>query len=184
MSGPVVHVSSEKLEHAQKALAGIPGGAERVVKEALYRTGDGLKTDAVNETKKKYHLLPSEIRRHLLFKKSGIGGFSSVTLTAQGSRKLLTEYRVTGREKNVKVAVKRDGMKTLKTGFLADKNGRKVVMWRPAGDRGPIKRVTSPSVPQVLKNKETVETMQKQAQERFEKRLDSNILRMLTGKLK
>ena len=185
MTGPVVRISSEKLEQAQKILAGIPGRTDRVVKEALYRAGNGLKTDAVSETKSKYHISASEIRKYLFFKKGGSVGYHSVTLSAQGPRKILTDYKVTGSKQNIKVAVKQNGMKTLRTGFLImDRDGKKVVMWRPAGDSGPAMRVMSPSVPQLVKNKETMAEMQKQAQERFERRLDSNILRMLAGKLK
>ncbi|MDR3230261.1 MAG: phage tail protein [Synergistaceae bacterium] len=178
MSDSLINVSSDKLEHAQKALAGIPGGVEKATKNALHRVGDGLRSDAVNETKQKYHLLPGEIRKHLLLKKA-TGANQSVSLTATGSRKKLSEYKVTGRGEDIEVAVKKDGMKKLKTGFLMDKGGRKVVYWRPAGENTPAMPVISPSVPQVIKNKETVATMQKQAHERFEKRLDHEILRLM-----
>ncbi|MDR1621498.1 MAG: hypothetical protein LBS00_03880, partial [Synergistaceae bacterium] len=70
MSGSMVSVSSEKLEHARIALAGMPKGVERAAWSALNRVADGLKTDAVKETKQRYHLLPAEIRKHLLLKKT------------------------------------------------------------------------------------------------------------------
>jgi hypothetical protein len=178
MSGGMIHVSSEKLEHARISLAGIPGGAQRAVKSALHRVADGLKTDAVKETKQRYHLLPGEIRRHLLLKKAA-GANQSVSLIATGRRKPISEYKAQGRGKSLRVAVRTTGLKTLRTGFVSDKNGRKTVMYLPQGQGRPAMPVISPSVPQAIANKETRSIMEKQAHERFEKRLDHEILRLL-----
>jgi hypothetical protein len=182
MSGPVLHLAGNELDDAIKKLYGWKWGAERALKDALYRTGDGLKTDAVNETKQRYYLSASEIRKHLAFKKGGGSGYHTVTLTAIGHSKRISDYKVTGRGQNIKVAVKREGgMKTLKTAFLRDYHGRMFVLWHPPGVSGPARRLFSPSVPQVIKNKETVAAMEKGAGERFKKRLDHNIERMIKG---
>ncbi|MDR2523679.1 MAG: hypothetical protein LBC93_08290 [Synergistaceae bacterium] len=181
----MIKVSDKGLEDAQKRLYGCKYGAERAVKDALYRAGTGLKTDAVSETKKRYHLSAARIREALLFKKGGGGaGLHSVTLTARGGRKPITDYKVTGRGEAIQAAVKTDGMKTLKSGFLADKDGKKVVLWRPQGHAGPVRAVMSPAVPQAVKNKDTAAAVEKGARERFAKRLDDNINRMLKGSWK
>jgi hypothetical protein len=173
----MIEVSSDKLEHARKSLAGIPGGLERATWSALNRVGEGLKTDAVKETKQRYYLTASEIRKHLLLKKTR-GGISSVSLIATGRRKPISEYKVQGGKKP-NVAVKTDGMKTLRTGFFLNKDGQKIVMYLPQGQGGPPMPVISPSVPQTIANKETRAIMEQQARERFEKRLGHEILRLL-----
>jgi hypothetical protein len=178
----MISVSSAKLEHAQKALAGIPKGVEKATWSALNRVGDGLKTDSVKETKQRYHLSPSEIRKHLLLKKTQ-GNNPSVALVATGRRKPISEYKVQGKSRDFRVSVRTGGMKTLKTGFIVDRGGKKVVMFLPQGEGKTAMPVISPSVPQAIANKETRAVMEKQAQERFEKRLDHEILRML-GALK
>ncbi|MDR1978559.1 MAG: hypothetical protein LBQ42_07480 [Synergistaceae bacterium] len=177
MNDTMVTVSSETLEYAQKSLAGVPGGVQKAVKEALYRAGDKMKTDAVQETKQKYHLLPGEIRKHLLFKKAA-GVNMSVSLLATGRRKPISEYKVQGKGKDLRVAVRTGGMKTLKTGFLVDGNGKKTAMWLPKGEGTPAMPVISPSVPQAIAHKETRATMEKQARERFETRLRQNVTRI------
>jgi hypothetical protein len=70
-------------------------------------------------------------------------------------------------------------MKTLKTGFIIDNDGQKTVMYLPQGQGGPKMPVISPSVPQAIANKETRSVMEKQAHERFEKRLDHEINRLM-----
>jgi hypothetical protein len=75
------------------------------------------------------------------------------------------------------------GMKPLKTGFLRDYGGKMFVLWHPPGVSGSARRTFSPSVPQVVKNKETLAIMEKHAHERFENRLGYEITR-LTGALK
>jgi hypothetical protein len=56
-------------------------------------------------------------------------------------------------------------------------------MFLPQGEGKPAMPVISPSAPQAIANKETRAIMEKQAHERFEKRLDHEILR-LTGAFK
>ena len=175
MSKAMIQVSSAKLEHARISLAAIPGGLENAVKLTLGRVGEGLKTDAVQETKRKYHLLPKEIRSHMVYKRTK----SEVSLTVTGKRKPISEYKVQGKAEDLKVAVRTDGMKTLKTGFLIDRDGKKTVMYLPQGEGTKAMPVISPSVPQAVGNKETQKVMKKQAHERFEKRLDHEIKRYL-----
>lgn len=173
-----LNISCAEVEHAHRALVGIPGGAQRAIKSSLHRVGDGLKTDAVNETKRKYHLSPSEIRKHLFLKKAN-GANQSVSLTAFGNRKRIGDYRVTGQGKNLRVAVRANGMKRLRTGFVINKDGKKIVLWKPSGQDGPARTVFTASVPQLLANKETVRAIKKGASDRFQKRLDHEILRLM-----
>ena len=179
MINPMVFITSDKLEHAQKILSAIPGAMNKAVKSALHRVGDGLKTDAVKETTNKYFLSASDIRRHLVFKKAS-GPNATVSLIATGGRRDISEYKISGAGKNLQVAVKKTGMKKLRTGFLSpnakDINGKPIVLWRPKGE---IKGVKTLSVPQAIGNKDTVQAVKEGALGRLEKRLDHEILRVL-----
>ena len=57
----------QQIQSLKTSLSAIPNSAERAIKSALHRVGEGMKTDVVRETKRRYHLLPGEIRRHLFF---------------------------------------------------------------------------------------------------------------------
>ena len=183
MSGLNFRISSMTLADTKKRLDHLERKARQAIYEALERTGTGLKTDAVRETKQRYHLSASAIREALIFKRAkNMGSTSTATLIVRGHSKRISDYKVTGSGENLKVAVKREGgMKTLKTAFLRDYNGRKIVLWRPPGVSGPPRRVFSPSVPQAMKNEETLAAMEKGARKRFNKRLDQNIDRLLRG---
>jgi hypothetical protein len=69
-------------------------------------------------------------------------------------------------------------MKKLRTGFLADNKGRTIVWNIPDGADKP-RPVFGPSIPQAIRNKGTVATIKEQARERFTKRLDHEVLRLL-----
>ena len=186
MSGIKVNVSSSGIERAKEELSATPRKVDSAVKDALHRVGAGLKTDAVDETKQRYHLLPSDIRKHMHYKKiTGVN--SAATLIVRGPRRDISEYKVTGSGKNLRVSVKKGhGGKPLRTGFLSnqikDNAGKPVVLWRPMGSgQDPVKRVKTLSIPQAVGNKETVATMKENARGRFEKRLDQNITRLIKG---
>jgi hypothetical protein len=104
---------------------------------------------------------------------------SQVSLTVTGRRKPISEYKVQGKAKDFKVAVRTGGTKTLRTGFIVDRDGKKTVMYLPQGEGTKAMPVISPSVPQAVGNKETRKVMENQAHERFEKRLDHEINRLL-----
>jgi hypothetical protein len=184
------------VEKARENLQNSKVLTKRAVKEALHRVGAGMKTDAVKETTRKYFLSASDIRKHMLYRKIS-GDKLSVELIVKGARRDISEYKVTGKGKNLLVAVKRTGMKKLRTGYLStpdsdkgrkqitDKNGRPVVLWRPMGEgQDPVKRVKTLSIPQAVRNEETVKTIIANAHERFEKRLDQNVDRMIRGSWK
>lgn len=97
---------------------------------------------------------------------------------ARGTRKPLTQYAISPKNIPVKAggfrgAVKRaGGLKRIPLAYLIPgKNGLNAVIRDKFGDTERVRVLMSPSVPQLVKNKETVAEAEKKAQETFERRL-------------
>ena len=177
-------ISSEGLERANKLLAHIKGAFPRAVASASNRTLEGMRTDAVRETKERYFAKPSDIRKTLTLKKASANNLQGA-MVSRGSRKSLADYQITPRTpkkgiNGLQGAVKRDGgLKPLKGAFLLKRgNGYKPYV-RTGHGKWAVEYLISPAIPQILKNEETVKIIEQKASERFEKRLDHEVMRLL-----
>ena len=178
-----IQISTEGLEHANKALQAIPGAFPRAVAAATNRVLEGMRTDAVTETAKKYFVKPSEIRKSLTLKKSSAGNLMGA-MVSRGSRKSLADYQLTPKtprkgKNGLQGAVKRDGVKNIERGFLLRRGSGYKPYMRVGSGKWAVQFLISPAIPQIVKNDETVELMREKAAERFEKRLDHEVLRLL-----
>lgn len=173
----MITIDGAKVERARAALAGIDNGFSKAVSSALNRASEGFITDAVRGTTGRYHVKASEVRKSLKLKRAGAAKLMSV-INASGRRKSISEYKLTptaptpGRRRELKGAVKRDGMKPLRGAFFV--RGKPFIR-----DGSGLKPIISPSVPQLLKNEKTLKEAKHGASERFARRLDHEILRLL-----
>ena len=179
-----ITISAPALERANNALRHIKGAFPRAVALATNRTLEGLRTDAASETKGRYFVKSGDVRKTLTLKKANSANMAGVMLS-RGARKNLAEYKLTptaprkGRMAALKGAVKRDGMKSLGNAFLVRRGGKYRPYTRPGTGRWDIEPFISPAIPQIIKNEETVKAMEKGAEERFSKRLDHEVMRLL-----
>lgn len=177
-----VSISAEALERANAALKHINGAFPKAVASATNRTLEGMRTDAVNETKGRYFAKPGEIRKTLTLKRASTGNLGGA-MVSRGGRKSLAEYRLTpskpSKGKTIMGAVKQGGMKSLGDAFLINRGGKYRPYRRTGPGRRDIEPLISPAIPQIIKNEETVKVMEQGAAERFEKRLDHEVLRLL-----
>lgn len=184
-----VRVDKNSLERAYKLLKHINGGFEHAVAMAMNRTLEGARTDAVRETAGRYFVKSGEVRKTIKIDKASSGNLGG-SMVSRGGRRKLSQYQLTpktpqaGRNKTFKGAVKRDGgLKPLPQGtFMMNTPTAGLLLFiRTATGRSwkNIKHVHSPSIPQIIKNEETVKIVEMQAQERFAKRLDHEVMRML-----
>lgn len=184
-----VCVDENSLERAYQLLKHINGGFEHAVAMAVNRTLEGVRTDAVRETAGRYFVKSGEVRKTIKINKASSGNLGG-SMVSRGGRRKLSQYQLTpktpqaGRNKTFKGAVKRDGgLKPLPQGtFMMNTPTAGLLLFiRTATGRSwkNIKHVHSPSIPQIIKNEETVEIVEMQAQERFAKRLDHEVMRML-----
>lgn len=184
-----VMIEQTALARAYNALKHIPGAFPRAVAAATNRALETVRTEAVRETAKRYFVKAGEVRKTFTPKRANAGNLYG-TMTSRGKRKNIAKYQISpktpraGREKGFKGAVKRDGgLKPLPTGtfMLNTPNAGPVLFLRIASGRAwqNITHVTSPSIPQIVKNEETVEVIETRAREVFMKRLDHEVMRLL-----
>ena len=190
-----IQITNNALERANRALWRILSESPKAVARAVNRTMDGLRTDAVQETAKRYFMKPSELRaekgkKYFSFRKATAGNLMGEMLV-KGKRQSLANYKLTpsvpkpGAKVQLKGAVKREGgLKPLK-GFLIRRASGKYFPFYRIGyskndrERGEIRAYISPSIPQIVKNEETIQAIEQGAEERFAKRLDHEYLHLL-----
>ena len=199
MNGMVnLQISNEKLAQANSALRKILSESPRAVARAVNRTTDGLRTDSVRETSERYFVKPKDVRASLSFRSATPGNLMGA-MVSKGKRHSLADYQISPKKpqyqrnnegKKIQVpvtaAVKRaGGLKSFKAPltnavFLVKRSGGKYFPFYRVGEgKWKINSLIAPSIPQIINNKETVEAMEKGAEERFKKRLNHETMRLL-----
>ena len=184
-----IQIDQALLDSAYQALRSIPGAFPRAVAAAANRTLETMRTDTARETKERYFVKSGDVRKTLTLRKARSGSLSGAMIS-RGSRKNISKYQITprtpqaGRRKGFKGAVKREGgLKPLPEGtFMINTPNAGYVLFtriRPGRSWRNIKHVHSPSIPQIIKNDETVDAVQAHAEEVFVKRLNHEVMRML-----
>lgn len=186
-----LQISNSALQRANQALRQIQSQFPQAVARAVNRTMDGLRTDAVRETTAKYFVKAKDVRASLSFRKATAGNLMGA-MVSKGKRHSLADYKLTpnaptpGKRPSVRGAVKKaGGLKPLSRAFLVKRaDGRYFPYYRIGYDSGnrqhaEIRSYISPSMPQIVKNEETVRAMELGAEERFAKRLDHEVMRIL-----
>ena len=149
-----------------------------VLSRASNRAAEAFKTVALRETAEKYYVKQKDIRASVTLKRAYGAHNMGATIISRGTRRILADYiqlpKVNPGRKidpyKFAGAVKRaGGLKKFRTAFFLHKNSHTVYI---RSDGGNIERVTSPSIPQLMKNETTVFKAEKKAREVFLKRLD------------
>ncbi len=178
-----ISISTEGLERANAALKHIKGAFPRAVASTMNRVLEGMRTDAVAETKERYFVKPSDIRKTITLKKTSSGDLNGA-MVSKGNRKSLADYQLIPKTpkkgmKGLQGAVKTDGLKNISGGFLVRRGEKYKPYIRTGSGKFAIQSIISPAVPQILKNEETVAIIEQKASERFEKRIDHEVIRLL-----
>ena len=110
-----------------------------------------------------------DVRDSISVKKS-YGGEMNGAIISRGSRKS------PAKQGSVRGAVKRaGGLKPIQSAFLFAKGGN---IYAAIRDATRIRTLMSPSVPQIMKNKETVAEAEQKARETFKNRLEHELKRV------
>ena len=186
-----IQISDEAIRRANVALDRLKSLFPRVLPRVINRTMDGLRTDAVRETTEKYFVKAKDVRASLSFRKATAGNLMGA-MVSKGKRHSLADYKLTpstpspGKRPSVKGAVKKaGGLKPLSRAFLVKRAGGRYFPYYRIGyrsdnrQRAEIRSYISPSMPQIVKNEETVRAMELGAEERFTKRLNHEIMRAI-----
>ena len=178
-----VTLDTSPLIRAGIIIAKAPEEIKIAVSHAINRSLESFRTEGVRETARKYFVKQNELRPSLAIKKS-YGGEMNGAVIATGSRKPITMYSISPKRPPVKGgsfrgAVKRaGGLKPIPLAFLIPgKKGLHAVIRDKFGDNERLRVLMSPSVPQLVQNKETVGSATQKAQETFERRLEHELKR-------
>lgn len=169
---------AQALKQAGVVIKKAPDKIKRSVSLAIDRSLETFRTTSVRETAHKYFVKQQYVRAHLTLKKS-YGGNMNGAVIASSYRRLLSHYKISPGKPPVKDgtfrgAVKKvGGLKPIPPAFLMPaKNGEMLPTIRDKfGDSERLRTLRSPSVTQLVKNKETVAEAEEKARETFEKRL-------------
>lgn len=181
-----IQISNEGLERANATLKSMREKLPSAISRTVNRTMDGLRTDAVSETHERYFVKAKDVRSSLTFKKATSGNLMG-EMISRGKRHSLADYQLTpstprkGKKIQLKGAVKREGgLKSLGPAFLVKRSGGKYFpFYRIGKGKWKMNSLISPSMPQIIKNEETVKAIEKGAEERFSKRLDHEVMRLI-----
>ena len=178
----------ERLSNAYQLLKKIPGAFPQAVSNAVNRTLETVRSEAVRGTAGRYFVKQGEVRKTIQLKKTSAGNLHGA-MVSRGKRKKLQEYKLTpnspaGNKKGFKGAVMREGgLKSFpKSAFMMNTPTAGWLLFnriRPGKGWGNIEYYGSPSVPQIIKNRETVAEMEARADRVFWQRLDHEVMRII-----
>ena len=177
-----MNVELSGIREAQYTLSRSPKELERARKYAMQKALQVMRTEAVRDLQTRYYVKGSEVRKSIML----IGGSSSGQFISRGKRKNIASYHVTPskpgkKRKRLFGAVRKDGLKSLGNAFLMrSKSGSKyLVMARSGSERYPIKAITGPAIPEIMKNEQTLEQITKSGGEALQKEFRRQALRLM-----
>lgn len=186
-------LSNQVLERAVESLRSVQSRFPLAVARAANRTMYGMGTDAAHETAQRYFVKVGDVKKTLEYRKATTANMIG-TMISRGKRHSLGSYKISPtvpkfkRDANgrliqtpVKGAVKREGgVKSLGPAFLVKRgSGKYFPYYRTGQGRWKFSAIISPSIPQIVKNDETVQAMERKAEERFSKRIEHEVLHIL-----
>lgn len=177
-------VDDDELKRVQQQLGELQHKAPNVIANALNRSISNIKANIPKEVRKDYHVKSSDVKDTLKVFKASASRLQG-EVKATGKLIGLEKFKISPdnvdprRKKQLKIAVKKDGTKQILGAFIASIQGKKVFK-RDGKSRLPISRLMGPSVPQMIGNKENVETINQNAYFTYEKRINHEINRVLS----
>lgn len=193
------------LAHAEKILAGIPGGVEKAARAAAGRTTDYVRKQSSERIRERYAVSKGNIRANENIRVSySMGGGVSATVIFSGSK--LPLYRFDGASPKspsyqqgrlVPALVsggwrlvhpgtaaaghqlRGTGASKFENGFVAAMGSGHVGIFERAGTS--ISEIMGSSVPQMVGNDEVINKLSEDAGKKFEERMDHEIARILNG---
>lgn len=183
-----VNFRAEQLEHAKRALRGIPGGVEKAAVPAINRAIKAAKTAGTRKASKVYYQRQTDINRV-----TRVGRATRSNLSASfssRSRKIpLYAFRVKPKQPikdnppELKVSVKKDtGFQTIKRAFveIGRSSGNLNVFQRVGRERYPVRTLFGPSIPEMMGDGDVRGAVNDRAFEMLEQRFDHEIGRVLS----
>lgn len=179
----VVDVDKKHIQDAESKLGELSNQAPTAISRALNRAATNVNSNIKKELRKEYNIKAGDIGATLSTLKANKASLKA-EVKSSGALIPLDKFKVSPktvnpkRKSQIKIGVKKDGLKTVLGAFVAEVSGKKVFQ-RKGKSRLPIKRLFGPSIPQMLGNEEIRSEIERQGQETFYKRLEHEISRIL-----
>lgn len=205
----MIHVDvagEDVIDRAAKLLAGIPDGVDRAFESAMGRAISHMRTDSARVIRERYDITAGNVKANQnifvkLDRKKGrlnaeikfsggkvrlveFGGFSFHGLRYEDTSRWV-HVRINGERKTVRPNVSAKGHQLKMTlprefhnAFAANLGGHTGMF---ENDGGQIKEVMGSSVPQMLGSDSVKEKLSQEAMDKFEERLEHEIMARLNG---
>ena len=177
-------IDDQALKEVQQRLGPLAEKAPNAISNALNRAVTNVSSNITKEVHKDYHIKAADVKETLKIFKANRSNLSA-EVKSRGKTIGLDKFKVSPktvnpkRKSQLKIAVKKDGVKQILGAFIASLNGTKVFT-RDGKNRLPITRKFGPSVPQMIGSDETSEKINHQAYVTYETRLNHEINRLLS----
>lgn len=183
----MIDITVKDQEALQKALKKTPEKVNAVLSRAVNRAVTNVKSNISKKVRENYVIKASDVKNTLqISKATQKQPFAFVR--SVGKRIDLTKFRLSPsspRPKNPPKGgyrmqvMKREGLKTVPRGFLAEARGSIGMFQRTGSARFPIKRLTGPSIPQMIERKDTLEYIESEAKKMLSSRIQHELDRAL-----
>lgn len=178
-----IQIDDAALSNVERRLGQLAHRAPNAIASSLNRTVTNITSNISKETRAKYHVKTADIKETIKVTKASKSALSA-EVRSKGKPIPLDHFKVTPktvnpkRKSQLKIAVKKDGVKKVLGAFVANLSGVKVFK-RETAKRLPIARLFGPSIPQMIGNNDSVEKINQKARETYETRLNHEINRIL-----
>jgi len=191
----ITEIKVSGMEDVERRLGNLKSKAPLVLSRAINRAISNVKKNSAKETSSRYYITSGEVKKTLRLVKASKSSLKAAVISS-GSGIALSKFKVNtgtpvryrgaGRSPKVyRAGVKKSGgVKPLagdpKAFIAVMKSGHKGVFERTSDASLPIKQLYGPSVPQIMKNQDILDVINKDAAETLQKRLDveiNNVLR-------
>lgn len=177
-------IDDAALRDVQQKLGTIAHKAPNVIANSLNRSISNMNANITKEVRKDYHVKAGDIKSSLNSVRASPNKLTA-QVTSKGKLMGLDKFKVSPktvnpkRKSQLKIAVKKDGVKQIMGAFVANIHGTKIFK-REGTKRLPVARLMGPSIPQMIGNEETVELIELKAWVAYQKNLNHYVSHLLS----
>lgn len=177
-----VKINESQYNMINEIIKQSPQKINNAVSLSINRSLEMTRTEQIRRAMEKYSVKKKDLLEGLSLSKANSGNLLGKILSKGETIgldhfKLNQKTRKNGKE--VKVDVKKSGMKSLANAFIAYNDGRLGAFVRTSDARLPIKRLKGPSAPQMLGEMTIIEYLQGFVEDKFNMRLEHELERLL-----
>lgn len=179
-----IHIDAQAVREVEQKLGQFANRAPNAISSALNRTVTNIASNITKEVRARYHIKAGDVNSSIKKTKSTKSSLSA-EVRSRGTTIPLDKFKVSPktvnpkRKSQLKIAVKKDGIKQVLGAFIANLNGIKAFK-REGKSRLPIKRLFGPSIPQMAGEHEIVEKVNENGWTTYHTRLNHEVNRILS----